>query len=215
MNRTRSAFTLIEVLVALSLVVILAGLLLGFGSNFIDQRDRITRVDTTQRELSRLFSAIEGAALAADASGPGVRVNANRLILTRRSVPNAQATVEFETLTVAHNPSRDVLTVSSDRQAGSWEVPGIERVRFQASNGRAWGAFAEPALPGAISVEIWLAGVEPEPMAALDSDLQSASEQAGVLQEDLSDELNEIDETERPDRWKIFTVVDPGLGSAN
>lgn len=201
---TRRGFTLIEVLIAIGLLLLLAGLMANFGVTLSDRRERITRVGTSLASVSAVFTQLDAALTAADAHGSGVAVSETSLTVTSRRVVADPVLAEFDQLSLGFDEAGQTLT--SDRSGAALEVPGVRRVRFRAFDGSSWGDFSGGTLPQAVEVSVWFAPASPE--TAGPDDLPAPASPDSFL--GLSGESDTP-----PDRWRVFSLVDtlPEVGS--
>jgi len=193
------AFTLVEVLVSLALLVVLAGVLLGFGAGVAERRSRVQDVSMTQSAVDDIFHRLDRALTAADANASGVNVSAGELSVTFRSITTGDRTEEFETLTLSFDASAQNLTLDTSRGSGSVVLEGIEHAEFRADTGSGWGVYSGSGLPRAVDVSVWLASGE-------ESDTTPTDE---VFVQDPAEEPM----LTMPDRWRVFSLVDV-LGEA-
>ncbi|MFT5422442.1 MAG: prepilin-type N-terminal cleavage/methylation domain-containing protein [Phycisphaerales bacterium] len=203
---TRRGFTLIEVLIAIGLLVLLAGLMANFGITLADRRDRITRVGTRVATVSAVFSQLDAALTAADVHGSGVRVSESSLTVTSRRVVADPVLAEFDELSLRFDESGETLTASRSAAGFSLSIPGVQRVRFRAFDGSAWGDFSGNTLPQAVEVGVWFAPPPSSDDATMDDAEFATADSAFEFE----------DETETPpDRWRVFSLVDtlPEVGS--
>jgi len=161
--KKRGAFTLLEVLLALGLILILLGAMLGFLWELLDRRNTLTRGGRDIQSSNALIERIEAdllAGLAGDSGvGAGVQGTATTLRLLSRGVwlatdPIGRAGGSVSALAASdlqgteyvfdeHLPrlqARRFTYAGSSPVQSSFEIVSdrIERVRFRYFDGRVW-----------------------------------------------------------------------------
>lgn len=187
------AFTLVETLVAILLILALSGAVVSFVWNVIASRDRATESARRADEWARLVSLVQGAVLTSCAQGADgvfggtagtLRIPSRVLYLTPNAVSGGG-----NTLALSFQRGSREITVSRGRDS-EVAVRGVSDVSIRFWTGRAWSdsfdAAAAGTLPAAIEVALWL---------------DDAPDEA---------ESDEPASTPRrsPDRWRIFAVPD-------
>lgn len=197
--KRRRAFSLIEVMLAIGIVMVLAGVVYAFLFNLMDSRRRVVQYGDRSRVGVGMIEAIERdlmTTLAGDSRfGPGLKGSATSLTLLSRSV-----TLPIET---------DAQTVLGDLQgvrfewersfgqlrASRWDVLSGERamsevisdeveyLQFRYFDGRTWrGSFDSSAagrLPVAIEVAVWFGDVQQASAAQAAEPSAGGSDAAG------------------------------------
>lgn len=179
----RRAFTLIEVLLALGILLALTGSVYAFVDSIMTQRDRVTQAASDQQIAGAIIERIETDVLAtlagSDGIGAGiVGTNATLTLLTRGVTPPLQGSAvgvplgdlqlsrfEFDPISgELHAARRDAL----DEQAQTRMellTNRLERVRFRYYKGRSWVSSFDSrtsGLPAAIEVALWFRAEDDE-----------------------------------------------------
>ncbi len=181
MIRRRRAFSLIETMVAVTILMALTGVIFTFLQDLLATREQATRVAASQRAASTLIDRLERDlfhAIAGDSvHGPGVEGAGRRLSILTRSTPvrfanqGAADPRPFADLERAeYRDGRDGFTarrtVLADDPAGRPDRARFEplggdlpRVRFRYYDGSSWrdsfDSSAADAFPQAVEVSIW------------------------------------------------------------
>ena len=169
----RRAFTLIEILLALVLIVALGAAIYSFTANLAARRARTERTAETLRGPGRLFDMLSddlAAAIAASpAAGSGVKGSATDLVVLSRALA-ADASTDLRRSHYALSAADRTFTAQRGRANGPDPDPavlarGIERVQFRYHDGKTWAdtfdSQAVGALPGLIEVSVWVASDSP------------------------------------------------------
>lgn len=211
----RRAFTLIEVILAIFLVAVLAGGVMGFLWDMMESRDQLARECDRAEGLAVMFERLEtdlATTYAADSAGkPGVVGTSNSLTVHGRGVllpPPGAKRAPADALGCEFSFSPSGVLSGRSLHAGSTEqlADDLERVRFRYFDGVEWAASfdsaARGALPTAIEVCVWF-GPRPRPSAAPPSTFED---------DPASDDESDPDVPRRPpDRTRIIVVPDaPG-----
>lgn len=172
MSRAR-AFTLMEVLLAVALVLLLSGAVYGFLWNLLGQRDRVAQAAAESGAAGAIIERIEADLLgslagAAEKAGIAGTTSSLRLLSRGVAVP-VDASERAAALGDLHGTEivfdRASGMVRARRWSGDGEGQfeelgrGFQRLRFRYFDGRRWrGSFdsaAEGRLPAAIEVAVW------------------------------------------------------------
>jgi len=198
MNR-RTGFTLLEVLLALGLLVLLAGGLFGFASNLIERRDALAIATSDRRAAGILIDRLESdvlSVLAGSATiGSGIRGEQTSLTLLSRGVgfDEDAGLGDLQGTRIRFDAKSGTLSLerwSGAGGSGESEVLSdrVRRLRFRYFTGRSWAASFDSAssgLPVAIEVAIWFAPPSaPRPTRASAPFDQAASAQAASIRGD-------------------------------
>lgn len=184
----RRGFTLLEVLLAISLIVMLAASVGSFIFNLLDRRSTLLGVGRDVHAAAALIDRIEGdllGAIAGDASaGAGIDGSSEQLRILTRGVwidvagqrnratggdlQRSEYRFEAESSRVlASRSPAGASTTSSVASKAEVVSDRVERVRFRYFDGREWldsfDSFATQDLPVAVEVAVWMAapGVAP------------------------------------------------------
>lgn len=237
--RRRSGFTLLEVMLAITIVLALAGTVYAFLFDLIDSRERIVSASDRSRVGIGVIEQLERGIMTTIAGssefGSGVRGTPTSIDLLSRAVT---LPVETDSQTVLGDLQG--LSFSWDAQRGTisasrWDVLGGERsdeqvissdiayFQLRYYDGQAWrGRFdSSNALPVAIEVAIWFGEPEylddgPEALGG-DTPSEEADSAFNALGFDEPDpELPErevVVPTREPDRVRVMVIPDgPSVG---
>ncbi len=192
MNRAprQKGFTLLEVMVSLSLIALLTGAVMSFLWTLSARQAALGRASAEAQAADTLFDRIEGDLLGGIAGDPrlgaGIDGTATRLRLLTRGVDLAdggvgdlqEAVFAFSggTLSLSRRP---IGPGAEDTAATAHPLAdGLSRVRFRYFDGREWVSRFNSAtlrrLPAAIEVELWRAGRGPAPDSAGAAEAPSA-----------------------------------------
>ncbi|MFM9994419.1 MAG: prepilin-type N-terminal cleavage/methylation domain-containing protein [Phycisphaerales bacterium] len=228
----RRAFTLLEVLLALTLVLVLSGAVYGFLWNLLGERDRMSEsaahADAAGLVIERLEDDWLGS-LAGLAGKPGIEGDTASIRVVSRGV-----TVPLEAGDRGA-PLGDVhgSEIAWDRFAGTvrarrWHGPtpggsfetiteGVQRLRFRYFDERSWASSFDSAsagrLPAAVEVAVWFGPPLERPETASESDPSAAADRpddAGARAEaDRGEDLDPPPTPERePDRVRVMVIPD-------
>jgi len=203
---TRRAFTLIEVLAAIALLLVLSGSLMSFGAALLDRADWTARTVNDLRAcgivFDRVSTALRTCEVGGGSAGPGVSGDSSSITVLCRSEPGgrsdlARLRLSFDrgagTLAFAFGDAQDTPAeeLLSDR---------VQSVRIRYYDGRAWRDSFDSrdadALPAAVEVSVWL-GAPTTPSNA------NANANADGFP------------SREPDRKRLFAIPDAGVGGAS
>lgn len=230
---TARAFTLLEVVLAIALLVILSAGVAAFAWNIIDARARVLEAVERDRAAGAIFEAVERALASATLAAEGFNAEPAALRLATR---DARAALDADTPALArrtfelrfHEADQRV-TVALAR--GSDQLPAsFERVQVRSFNGREWVDRFDAAqvgrFPHAVEIALWFAPSEvgararretppglpmtnnTSPTAAPVPDDDPFGVAAAVRIDDLPEGVSRP-----PDRVRIFALLDPGTPS--
>lgn len=222
----RNAFTLVEVLVALGLVVALAAGMYGFVTSMRERQERIAEETRRSGGVSAFFDQLESDVLTCVAQdgklGTGVRGNAESLTLVSRGVGISSDAALADARVTEYRFAGDTISASRREAAGTaLDQPfsgGIGKVRFRYYDGTTWrdsfDSVQASGLPVAIEVAVWFAGPEPAvkdaPVPARESAEGSGPTDFGPAEsfepEPLEDPADEA--TRAADRVRLIVVPD-------
>jgi type II secretory pathway component PulJ len=225
------AFTLLEVLVAIALVVALVGALLGFFHDILTTRAIALEHALQQRAAATLVERLETdvvATLVGDVrSGAGVRGEATRLrLLTRGVMPQLASRglddpaplgdlqiVEYLFNQAAHRLEARKSSASAGEAESSFAPLGgeIAHVRFRYLDHRQWretfDSLAAGHLPQAVEVAIWFNSWPADSSASGDEDSSDESS-TDFAAKRASRRLPQ------PDRLRVIMLPDGGADDA-
>lgn len=167
-QRTRHrAFTLVEVLIALALILFLSGALLSYLYSLLDRRDRLVQAAAQQSAAASIFEQLEhdlATTFATDASGSaGVKGDGTSITVRCRGtnlLSRGADLTDLQGCEVRQNGT----TLSARRlaqSAGNFETiaENVERLQVRYFDGREWldsfDSAATGQLPVAIEAAIW------------------------------------------------------------
>ncbi len=234
---TRRAFTLLEVLVALAVLAMLSGAVVGLLSAVVDGRARVSARAERTAAVDRVMRAIEddvvNAVAWAGARGSGLRVEPGSLSVVRpvagaAGLASGGPPKGWRATSVRWDAASGAL-VSGERGAGGEGagsarvvLPGVAAFRVRCLDGRAWqesfdsGALGR--LPRAVEVAIWLTPAGLADAARVRADAANERDAAGDAADtadtaDAVDAADAADAMERPaDRRRVIAVPDGGEG---
>ncbi len=173
MNRRR-AFTLMEVLLAVGLVLVLSGAVYGFLWNLIGVRDRVTQAAAESAAAGAIVERIEAdllGSLARAAGESGIKGTTSSLRLLSRDVPvpvdaSERGAGDLRGTEIAFDRASGVVRArrwDAGRGNAGGELEevgrGVARLRFRYFDGRRWlsdfDSGSEGRLPAAVEVAIW------------------------------------------------------------
>lgn len=233
---TRRAFTLLEVLVALAVLAMLSGAVVGLLSAVVDGRARVSARAERTAAVDRVMRAIEddvvNAVAWAGARGSGLRVEPGSLSVVRpvagaAGLASGGPPTGWRATSVRWDAASGAL-VSGERGAGGEGaggegggaarvvLPGVAAFRVRCLDGRTWresfdsGALGR--LPRAVEVAIWLTPAGQADAARVRADAANERDAAA----DAADAVGAADAgdaMERPaDRRRVIAVPDGGEG---
>lgn len=186
----RRAFTLMEVLLAVALVLLLSGAVYGFLWNLLSDRDRLGDAAAEGVAANALIERLEAdllGSLAGVAGRPGIRGTTSSIAILSRRVSFAGgsadgASGDLHGAEIVFDAGAGVVRArawAGLEPGGTLEdvALGVQRLRFRYFDGRDWKAEFDSAeageLPAAVEVAIWFG--EPTP-----PDGAAAAELAGM-----------------------------------
>lgn len=175
------AFTLFEVLIAISLMLALVGAMFGFFFDMLRSRERVlTHVrqqDAVAAAIRQLDADLTACVVGDAKSGAGVRGDAESLHILSRGVagslaqrggddPYAFGDLQFTDYRFDYENAAIEMTRGPAGRGGlslsrhEWLDGPVYRLRFRYSDGREWrdsfDSLSEGRLPAAVEVAIWL-----------------------------------------------------------
>lgn len=212
MIRRERAFTLMEVMVALTLIGLLSGAVMGFLWSLASRQGALARAAAEAQGIDTLLDRLEGDLLGGLAGDPrlgaGIDGSAVRLRLLTRGVDVGdggaadlqEAVYSFSggTLSLSRRPvGPGAGGIAAEQHA---LATGLSRVRFRYFDGRSWkpsfNSGAVRRLPAAIEIEVWRGGRAPAAAA------EGASGGEGAAATGAEAEWPE------PDRSRVIIVPD-------
>jgi prepilin-type N-terminal cleavage/methylation domain-containing protein len=173
---SRRAFTLVEVMLALAVLVALAASLMGFFWNLLEQRRAAELGSDRQRAAAAVIERIESdllCGLAGAESAAGIRGTESSLVLLTRSVhmPRGQGSarvsgdLQGSEITYSSGAIRARRWVGAS-PSGSFETvsDSVGLLRFRYYDGSSWSAAfvsaSKGGLPVAVEVALWFMAPE-------------------------------------------------------
>lgn len=169
-RRSPRAFTLMETLLALALILLLFGAMYIFANQTAATRKRLESDSSRQRQLTDVFDAIERAALTSIAGdralGAGVSGSGATLSIIDRAGPTlVRRTWKLDEpaglLTAIFTPIRLESAESADAAPPEGWADGLALIRFRFLKSGTWSdafdSLAAASLPDAIEVSAWFA----------------------------------------------------------
>lgn len=199
--RNHRAFTIVEVLVAISLVVGLGTALFSFAWGLLERRERIIeRCDAdgvAEAMLEELENALASSFVADGTGQAGVAGGAGRITVRGRGVDSGTTPSIGDVVRVEFSFDSGSAALQGSRGDGGMVAVGrVGRVAFRFWNGTEWldtfDSAAAKRLPSMVEVRVWLQRVNMETDEAEGEDV------------DLADVWG------RPDRERIIVVPDAG-----
>lgn len=229
----RRAFTLLEVMLAIALLVILSGGVAAFAWNIIDARARVLHAADRERAAGAVFEALERALAVATLAGEGFTAETASIRLamrdTRAGLDDGLPELARRAFELRFNEPDQQLTLTLGREADHLPA-AFERLRIRCFDGREWldrfDAAELDRLPAAVEVALWYA---PSPRDAaraqngarpgLEMNPQNRDPEESRFEDDPfgvaaavrvpMDELG-AGVTRPPDRVRVFALLDPG-----
>ena len=228
MTRPRHrAFTLVELLVSIGLVVLLVGAMSAFLSDAMRTRARVVEESSFARSADAIIAAIERAletSIVEDAiAGSGVSGGPTSIRILRSGastwrlgtrVPE-QALEELDQLVVRFDEAAGAVSIGRGDVAPT-PIPGtLHRVRFRYFDGTSWrsrfDSVREGRLPAAVEIAIWHRAPRtddaPPPVERAEFDEVDADDSADG-EEDDGDARAPAADAQPPDRLRIVAIPD-------
>ena len=222
---TRRAFTLLEALIALGIILLLVGTMTSVISNVANSRDRMRERSVSQLGATAAFELLSSAAdtcLADDGNGSaGIEGGPLRLRITRSGVAARRL---FQGVGAAspladHDhfelglEGRDLVVNGEDPDQRSTLIANLVAIRFRYHDGEEWLEQWDSSLEGlprAIQMSIWTtpwpAGEQPSWMPEEGKDDMEEAEEAPLVAESTGD-------LPPPDKQRIVAIFDPATNS--
>lgn len=224
----RRAFSLLEIVVAIAIIIALLGALFAFLFQLLDSRDRIRGGLERDRALTVFLDRLEQdlmTCLVDPGNGAGVRGDATSLRISSRLVPARRAVRDGAAAALGdvgetsyrYEGSGGGLRASRStpgESASETSLGGqIEKVRFRYHDGSAWQDSIDTAvtgaLPIAVEIAVWFDPVDEEDDDALmEEEAAPFGEESSVFDEafpmpstfgdDFEDDLEPLDEDVPP-----------------
>ena len=163
--RTRRAFSAVETLVAIALLLLLSGALSAFLFDVHSQRERLSSLADERLAGALIIDALEDAARTAVAQGEGVAGGATSLTIAHRRAalddpePSPAALAGARALTLAWDETTGVLKMN-----GEPVTSRIERLSLRYHDDDGWvesfDSTSAGRLPAAIEIALWFGDVE-------------------------------------------------------
>lgn len=217
----RRAFSLVEMMVALLLVVMLAGAVYSFMWSVLDDRARLEKHAGREIGATRLFACIEDdlatCVARTDSGAAGIKGDASSISIAKRSV-RLDATGAEALGDATQSEYRFEATagqVVARRDGGGYEpiLTGVSRVRFRFRLGSEWveqfDSVAAGGVPSAIEIALWFGEPEatekPAAVAPIGGDGEAGAEPEQPEEREASDEL-----LPPPSRVTVIAIHDAG-----
>ncbi len=190
----RPAFTLVEVLVAVALLLLLAGAVSSFLWQLLDRESRVLDWTARSRTASVMFDRLQRdlfTAVASTPDGPGVVGDPTGMVIAHRAfLVDDPDLSDLQRTEIRFDPRAGTLRLTRrdwarppiggeneahpDEPVPADDTPpadGIRAVRFRYHDGRAWrSSFSSTrSLPAAVEVAVWFGGIS-------DGDIRAADE---------------------------------------
>lgn len=226
----RRAFTLLEVLLALTLVLVLTGAVYGFLWNLLGQRDRMHAASAqgdaaalvVERLEDDLLGSLAGLGGTAGIAGDSlsIRVVSRGVAVPLEAPERSAALGDVQGSEIVWD--RFAGTVRAKRwhgatPGGSFEIiaQGVQRMRFRYFDERSWAASFDSAgagrLPAAIEVAIWFGPPLERPETTADAGTPTDDARTAGAEEPADDntDLGPPPTPDRePDRVRVMVVPD-------
>lgn len=210
------AFTAVETLVAVALLVMLSAAIIGFLSDVQSQRERLAQLSEERLAGALVIGSVENASRSAvvrASGGAGFVGDATTLAIAHRTLaldqpePSIDALHPERSFELAWDDERRVLSVNGDPV-----TPRVERLIIRYHDRGAWRDRFDSAeanrLPSAVEIAMWFG--EPAAPPAEPLETANADEAAGVTSSGAFDERPAADEQRRawgePDRRRIIAI---------
>ena len=229
-NSGARAFTLMEVMLAIALILVLSGAVYGFLWNLLGQRERVAVAVADSQAAGVIIERLEADLMGAVASGRGgagiVGDGSSLKVLSRCVTVPMAAGARLGDLAgseIAFNRFTGVVRarrIGPDGTAAEWEDVSdhVQRLRLRYFDGRRWRATFDSAagaeLPAAIEVALWFG--EPLERAETEEELAAAGAgppPSGAGADGAEEAVPHVVPTWAPDRVRVIVVPDgPSAG---
>ena len=215
------AFSLVEMMVALLLVVLLAGAVYSFMWSVLDDRARLEKHAGREIGATRLFACIEDdlatCVARTDSGASGIKGDSGSIGIAKRSVRLDATGAEAlgDATQSEYRFEAAAGQVVARRDGGGYEpiLTGVSRVRFRFRQGSEWveqfDSVAAGGVPSAIEIALWFgepeATEEPAPVAPTGTDGEAGAEPERPVERETSDEL-----LPPPSRVTVIAIHDAG-----
>lgn len=217
-----AAFTLIEVLAAIGLLVLLAAAVMSFLGVLRDRQRTVGEAYERQRGLALMMERLDAEVMTCFADSgeaqPGISGTESKVTIGSRGVGLGSLAAEamrvsstqFSTFELAGSDLRVTRTEEAGASPMVLNVQGIGKVRFRYHDGVEWqttfDSVQSKGLPMAIEVSVWFAST------LSDAEMPQSSEESEGLDEDVDVEVSPVEVP--PDRVRIFAIPD-GVKAGN
>ncbi len=224
--RARHGFTLIETVIAIALVLALAGSISAFAWNLAIRRTALLEAATELDNGARVFDAVERAVSTSIASAggeTGIRGTSDSLTVRYRgsalSASGDSSVWDNLRLQLTHRAARAELTLAlgSGSSRDTVTLDRVSRVRLRYRDAQGWSSSfdsAQGGLPQAIEMAIWFGEPDLEESAF---DLEADGDQgsgfddalgAGRMADAPFDDIGFSLSVREPDRVRVIVIPD-------
>ncbi len=217
----RRAFSLVEMMVAVLLVVMLAGAVYSFMWSVLDDRARLEKHAGREIGATRLFACIEDdlatCVARTDSGASGIKGDSGSIAIAKRSVRLDATGAEAlgDATQSEYRFEESAGQVLARRDGGGYEpiLTGVSRVRFRFRQGSEWveqfDSVAAGGVPSAVEIALWFGEPEvvdePAPVAPVTGDGEDDAKPESPVERDAADEL-----LPPPSRVTVIAIHDAG-----
>ncbi len=209
-RRQVRAFTLLEVLLAISLALVLSGGVFAFMDNLMLRRDQATEHVSQAQASGAIIERLETdlfASMVAGGGAAGIDGSATRIrVLTRGVTPPMLGDLASVPLGDLQGSEFVYDRGTRELRAGRFEggsspaleaIAKLDRVRFRYHNGHSWSSSfnsqSAGSLPAAIEIAIWFhTGEGDDPPSELEASLPDEALEDQVLEELMAEEAERL-----------------------
>jgi type II secretory pathway pseudopilin PulG len=228
MRGSRRAFTLVELLVSIGLVVLLVGAMSAFLSDAMRTRARVVEESSFARSADAMIAAIERAletSIVEDAvAGSGISGGPTSISILKSGASTwrlgtrtpERALEEIDRLVVRFDEASGAVSIGRGDVAPT-QIPGtLHRVRFRYFDGTSWrsrfDSVQEGRLPAAVEIAIWHRAPRteepPPPVERPEFDDATDIDESGEDAAEEADAEALPSDARRPDRLRVVAIPD-------